>query len=111
VQDTEIAGVRVKAGDAVVAWLGSANRDERVFTEPDRFDVTRRPNRHIAFGAGPHYCIGHTVARATLRALFQEFFARVESYEVLAPPVRLVSNFIAGYSRLSVSARLRKEIR
>jgi cytochrome P450 len=106
-RDTEIAGVPVHAGDAVVAWLGSANRDERVFDRPDRFDIRRKPNRHIAFGAGPHYCIGHTVARATLRALFAELFARVESYEVDVPPERLVSNFIAGYKHFTITARLR----
>ncbi|MGI5150111.1 cytochrome P450 [Plantactinospora sp. CA-294935] len=106
-RDTEIAGVRIGAGEPVVAWLGSANRDERVFDRPHRFDVRRKPNRHIAFGAGPHYCIGHTVARATLRVLFAELFDRIESYEVAGEPQRLVSNFIAGYKHLTITARLR----
>jgi cytochrome P450 len=109
-RDTEIAGVRIGAGDPVVAWLGSANRDERVFDRPHRFDVRRKPNRHIAFGAGPHYCIGHTVARATLRVLFAELFDRIESYEVAGEPQRLVSNFIAGYKHLTITARLREVV-
>lgn len=107
VRDTELAGVPIRVGDAVVVWLGSANRDERVFTDPFRFDITRRPNKHIAFGVGPHYCIGHPIARVTLRIAFAELLGRFTGLALAAPPVRLRSNIIAGIRELRVTGRRR----
>ncbi|MFI5617187.1 cytochrome P450 [Streptomyces sp. NPDC051567] len=106
-REVEIRGVRVPAGDAVVVWLGSANRDESVFTDPDTFDIRRKPNRHIAFGVGAHYCIGHTVARVTLRVLFEELLGRFTGFELAGTPRRIRSNIIAGFTHLPVTARLR----
>lgn len=104
-RDVAIGDVTVRAGDAVVAWLGSANRDEDVFERPDTFDIRRRPNKHVAFGVGPHYCVGHTVARIALRVLFQELLTGFTDIEIAGEPVRLRSNFIAGYTSLPVTAR------
>jgi len=107
VADTELSGGRIEAGEAVVAWLGSANRDERAFADPYRFDVTRAPNRHLAFGVGVHYCIGAPLARMALRALFTEIVALVEEFELAGPIEHLRSNFTAGIRQMPVRARLR----
>jgi cytochrome P450 len=101
-EDTELAGGRVRGGDPVVAWIGSANRDETVFPDPDRFDIGRVGNRHVAFGHGPHHCLGAAMARLTLRVFFEETLRLVEAFEPAGPPVRLVSNFVAGHTHLPV---------
>lgn len=90
----------IGAGDPVVAWLASANRDEKVFDRPYALDAHRQPNRHIAFGVGPHYCVGHAVARATLTILFEEIFAAIADVEPAGPPTHLRSNFLAGLTHL-----------
>ncbi|MEU8134811.1 cytochrome P450 [Streptodolium elevatio] len=104
----ELSGVVVPEGQPVVAFLASANRDRRVFTDPDVFDVARRPNRHLAFGAGPHYCIGANMARLTLRLLFTELFAAYAKLDVVGEPVRIRSVFLAGVKSLPVQGRLRR---
>lgn len=100
--DVELGGRTIRAGEPVSVWLGSANRDERVFKDPFTFDVARRPNRHIAFGVGPHYCIGSGLARLALRLFLDEFAERVESVELTGEPVHLASNFVAGFKHLPV---------
>jgi cytochrome P450 len=107
IADTDVAGVRLAAGDAVVAWIGSANRDERVFADPYRFDVSRSPNRHVAFGFGPHYCIGAPLARIALRLFLEEFVAAVAEVRLAGPVERLHSNFTAGFRRVPIAATLR----
>ncbi|BFP56942.1 cytochrome P450 [Streptomyces griseus] len=107
VQDVVLAEREIAAGEAVVVWLGSANRDEEVFADPFVFDIRRKPNRHIAFGIGPHYCVGHTVAKVTLRLLFGELLSRFEGFELVGEPERLRSNFVAGYKHLPIVARVR----
>ncbi|MEV7780726.1 cytochrome P450 [Kitasatospora sp. NPDC088351] len=106
-RDVEVRGVPIPAGDAVVVWLASANRDETVFADPDTFDIRRRPNKHIAFGVGAHYCIGHTVARVTLRILFTELLGRFTGFELAGTPRRMRSNIIAGFTHLPITARAR----
>jgi cytochrome P450 len=100
--EVDVRGVTIPAGAAVTAWLGSANRDEDVFPDPDRFDAGRQPNRHVAFGLGPHHCIGAPLARLALGALFSALLARVERIEPAGPVERLVSNFVAGIKHLRV---------
>ena len=107
VVDTELRGTRIEAGQAVVSWLGAANRDAAVFADPGRFDLRRRPNKHLAFGVGPHYCVGHTVARVTLRILFDELLTRFAGFERAGEPVRLRSNVISGYTHLPITAQVR----
>ncbi|MGP3978840.1 cytochrome P450 [Streptomyces sp. 8N114] len=106
-RETELSGVRLGAGEAVVAWLGSANRDLRVFADPFTFDVARSPNRHVAFGFGPHYCVGAPLARIALRILFEEIVRHVDGFEQAGPVEHLASNFVAGIKHLPVTARLR----
>lgn len=101
-RDAEIGGVKVAAGQAVVVWIGSANRDESVFPDAFRYDPGRRPNNHLAFGAGPHYCVGHHAARQTLRLLFAELTATFADLEIVGPVVHLESNFVAGIKHLRV---------
>ena len=81
-------------------WFGSANRDEAVFDQPDAFRPGRSPNRHIALGAGPHYCLAHRLARTTLRVWFEELFAAVRDLEPAGPAVHLHSNLVAGITEL-----------
>ncbi|MGV9314994.1 cytochrome P450 [Streptomyces sp. NPDC003691] len=109
VDDTRIAGGTVPAGGAVVAWIGSANRDERLFPSPHLFDITRAgAKRQIAFGFGPHFCIGAPLARLTLRVFFEELLQRFESIEPAGEPRHLRSYFIAGLTRFPVVARKRR---
>ncbi|MFG3698542.1 cytochrome P450 [Micromonospora sp. NPDC047620] len=105
--DTAVAGVPVRAGDKVVVSFASANRDERVFAEPDRLDLARHPNPHLVFGHGPHFCIGAHLARCQLRALFQELLARTASVTYAGPPDYLRSNFQRGVKRLPIRWRRR----
>ncbi|MDX3659659.1 cytochrome P450 [Streptomyces sp. ID05-26A] len=99
---TSVNGQEIGEGDAVVAWLGSANRDEDVFPEPFRFDVTRTPNRHVAFGFGPHHCVGAALARMALTALFAEIAGSAVRFELAGPVEHLASNFVAGIKRMPV---------
>jgi cytochrome P450 len=101
VEDTEIRGVPLAAGDRVVMWYTSANYDGDVFDEPYTFDLTRRPNPHVTFGTGRHVCLGASLARLEVRVFFQEFLDRVGRYEV-GEPDRLRSNFIRGIKHLPV---------
>jgi cytochrome P450 len=101
--DTELAGVPIAAGDKVTTWFVSGNRDEEVFDEPDRFDITRSPNPHMAFGPGGiHHCMGAHLARLEVRIAFEELLSRVGEIELTGPPQRLRSNFFNGIKRLPV---------
>jgi cytochrome P450 len=102
VRDTPIA-----AGEAVVVWMGSANRDEEEFPNASTFDIRRKPNKHFAFGIGPHYCIGHSVARVTLKILFEELFSRFKDFQPAGKPERLISNFVSGYKHVPITATWR----
>jgi cytochrome P450 len=98
-RDLELAGRRIAAGDKVVVYHVSANHDERRFPDPFRFDITRDPNDHLAFGQGPHQCLGATFARLQMRGFFAEFL-RLPPVELDGEPRRLVSNFINGITSL-----------
>jgi cytochrome P450 len=99
-QDTELAGTRISEGDKVVVYHISANYDERAFPDPYAFDVTRQPNDHLAFGQGPHLCLGAHFARLQMRIFFTELLARLPGIELDGEPVRLTSNFINGITHL-----------
>ncbi|MFJ5552025.1 cytochrome P450 [Streptomyces sp. NPDC093225] len=101
--DTELAGQRIGAGDKVVVFHASANHDERVFADPHRLDLGRRPNPHVSFGDGPHVCLGAHFARLQLRILHEEWRAAgLPVPELAGEPRRLVSNFINGIKSLPV---------
>jgi cholest-4-en-3-one 26-monooxygenase len=96
-------GHAMKAGDKITLWYISANRDEKVFEDPYRFDITRDPNPHIAFGGGgPHFCLGANLARMEMKVLFEELVRRAPQVEQLGAPDRLRSNFINGIKHLPV---------
>ena len=95
--DCELAGTRIAAGDKVVMWYGSANRDEAAFTDPFHFDVGRTDKEHFAFGGGgPHLCLGAFLARLEVSVLLEEMAARRLFLEQLGEPVRVASNFVHG---------------
>jgi cholest-4-en-3-one 26-monooxygenase len=104
--DTEVAGRPIAAGDRVALVYPSANRDERAFDEPDHLDVTRRPNDHVAFGAGgPHFCLGANLARFEARIMFEALLTRFDGLEVTAPVdalPRVHSNLIDGYAHVPI---------
>jgi cytochrome P450 len=104
---TVLEGVPIAAGDWVCAWLPSANRDERVFADPYTFDITRSPNQHIGFGAGPHYCIGAPMSRMALRLLFTDLLDRFAGIEPVDEPRHLYSNWINGLVSMPVRAKPR----
>ncbi|PSK66551.1 putative cytochrome P450 YjiB [Micromonospora sp. MH33] len=106
-RDTTLGGVPVAAGDAVVVWLGSANRDETLFPNAGTLDLDRHPNRHLAFGDGRHYCLGAAVARLTLRTFFEELFATFASFEPAGEVERVRSTWLGGIKRMPVVARRR----
>lgn len=101
-RDTELGGQAIRKGDKVVVWYPSGNRDERLFADPDRFDVTRPIRQHLAFGSGTHVCVGSRLAEMQLRLAFSCLARHVRRIEVTAPPRRVRSNFINGFKRLEV---------
>jgi cytochrome P450 len=100
--DTEIRGHRIKENDPVVMWYPAANRDEEIFENPDRFDVTRSPNEHLSFGIGEHFCLGANLARFELNAIFDEIIPRLRNPELAGPVRRLRSNFINGVKEMRI---------
>jgi cytochrome P450 len=104
VRDVEIGGQAIKEGDKVVMFYNSANRDERAFGDPFRFDITRSPNEHLGFGGGgPHFCLGANLARREIKVMFEELFRRLPDIEVTGEPAMLQSSFIHGIKRMPVS--------
>jgi cytochrome P450 len=100
-EDTEIAGVKIAAGDKVVMFYNSANRDETHFDDPYRFDVTRTPNDHVGYGAGgPHFCLGANLARREIMMAFRELHEQVPDIRSCGEPAMLSSMFIHGIKRL-----------
>jgi cytochrome P450 len=101
--DTELGGRAIAAGDKVVMYYGAANRDEAAFAEPDRFDVGRRPNEHVAFGGGgAHFCLGAHIARIEIEAMLREILIRLPDIEPTGPAEWLPSTFISGPKHLPV---------
>ncbi len=106
-RDTELSGVKIRNGDKVVTWYISANRDGEAFPDPERFDITRRPNEHVTFGpGGPHFCLGAHLARLETRILFEELLPRLRSIELTGPVERMRSNFVNGIKHMPVRVRL-----
>jgi cholest-4-en-3-one 26-monooxygenase len=102
VQNTEVSGQSIKAGDKVVLSYCAANRDPAVFPDPDKFDITRTDNPHVSFGFGTHFCLGSGVARLEGRTLLAKLLERFGKIEVTGEPVLLRSNFVNGITELPV---------
>jgi cytochrome P450 len=102
--DTEIGGYQLKPGQMVLAWIGSANHDEKKFNNPDEFDLTRNPNAHLSFGKGIHFCLGAPLARLEAKIALTEFLKRYsaialkEGYQI--DPID--SNFVYGLKSLPI---------
>ena len=105
-RDAELAGKTIRAGDKVVMWYVSGNRDETALDDPESFRAGRpRARQHLAFGAGIHRCVGDRLAEMQLRILWEEILDRDLAIEIVGPPVRLYSNFIRGIRSLPVRIR------
>jgi cytochrome P450 len=100
-RDVVVGGTQIKAGEKVVMFYNSANRDERQFADPYKFDVKREPNEHAGFGAGgPHFCLGANLARREIKLMFEELFRRLPDLEISGEPDYLQSAFIHGIKRM-----------
>ena len=105
-RDVVLGGQPIAAGEKVVVFYASANRDETVFSDPDTFDIGRSPNEHVAFGGGGvHFCLGANLARVEIRAMFTEVLSRLHDMELAGPVERLRSNFINGPRHMPVLFR------
>lgn len=101
-RDVTLGGCDIEAGQKVQVWEGSANRDSLVFEQPDVFDITRKPNPHLGFGYGIHYCLGANLARLELRVLFEELFSRFSSARLVKPVEWTRSNRHTGIRHMVV---------
>ena len=104
---TELHGSRIREGDILALFYPSANRDEDVFEEPNRFNIAREPNNHLAFGIGEHYCLGANLARLELQSMFRQLAERMETVELTGPIQRMRSNFVGGIKHMPIRYRLR----
>ncbi|MFJ6662941.1 cytochrome P450 [Streptomyces sp. NPDC091383] len=102
VRETEVHGVRLRPGEIVTLWHASGNRDERVFERPGEFDLGRTPNKHLAFGYGPHFCLGSYLAKVEIAELLMALRDFTTGFEQTGEALRIRSNFLTGYSTLPV---------
>jgi cytochrome P450 len=109
IEDVELGGQKIRAGESLCLFYGSANRDEEIFDEPFAFRVDRNPNRHIGFGIGEHVCLGAHLARLELQELFGALTRRLERIEATGPVERLESSFISGIKHLPIQVELRAD--
>jgi cholest-4-en-3-one 26-monooxygenase len=107
-RDCEIRGVKIRENDKVVMYYPSANRDEELFADPMKFDITRTPNEHLAFGIGQHFCLGSNLARLEIRVMFEELLRRMPDIELAGPVRRLRSNFLNAIKEMPVQFRPQK---
>jgi hypothetical protein len=107
-EDTEFRGQKLREGENLVLFYASANRDESVFEDPYAFRIDRRPNRHLAFGIGEHFCLGAHLARQSQCALLRELVGRFDAMELAGDPVRIASSFVVGFKHLPIRYRLNR---
>jgi cytochrome P450 len=105
--DTEVRGVPIAKGEAVLLSYVSANRDEDVFDQPFRFDVGRDPNKHLSFGHGVHFCLGAALARMEINSLFTELVPRITSIELAGEPEHMATTFVGGLKHLPIRCEIR----
>lgn len=103
--DTQIGGVEIKQGQKIVSLLGSANRDEDVFVDSDRMDLSRNPNPHIGFGAGIHFCLGAPLARLEMAISLPQLFKRFPTLELSYTPVRRPTFSLRGYQQIMAKVK------
>jgi cytochrome P450 len=105
-QDTIVGGVPIAAGESVYLAYVSGNRDEEVFEQPFRFDVSRNPNKHLAFGHGVHFCLGAALARMEITSFFAQLLPRLESIELNGEPELSATTSVGGLKHLPIRYRL-----
>lgn len=108
--DTEIAGQKIRANDRLILWFASANRDEEAFERPYEFDITRHPNLHLGFGAGPHFCLGGPLAKFEIKVAMEELLERYEGIEITGPVEWVQSTFVGGLKRLPVRLKAKTQV-
>jgi len=103
-EDHELHGQHIREGDELLLLYASANRDPRAFTDPERLDVTREHNRHVAFGFSTHFCLGASLARLEIRVMFEELLRRMPEWELVDPAAsRIVpATFARAYDRVPI---------
>jgi cytochrome P450 len=106
--DFELRGKRIRKGDALALFYASANRDEEIFPDGDVFRVDRRPNHHLGFGVGEHFCLGSHLARLEMAIAYKHLVPRLEEVELAGPVVRLHSSLVGGVKKLPIRYRLRR---
>ncbi len=106
-EDTELRGKTIKAGDSVALFYPSANRDEEIFRDPFEFRIDRRPNRHLGFGMGEHFCLGAHLARLELKVAYKYLLPRIQEIELAGPVERLRSTLVGGVKHLPIRYKLR----
>jgi cytochrome P450 len=106
-EDTTVRGVPIGKGESVYLAYVSGNRDEEVFDDPFRFDVSRDPNKHMAFGYGVHFCLGAALARMEMNSLYSELIPRLESIELAGEPELAATTFVGGLKHLPIRYSLR----
>ena len=107
-QDTELAGHKIKHGDTVIVWFAAANRDETVFEKPDSFDVTRCQRESVrrnlrTFGFGAHHCLGFHLARLQLNLIFEQITTRMTNIQFTGEPKNVRSVFMDGYKEMNIT--------
>jgi cytochrome P450 len=106
-EDTVVRGVPIAAGQSLLLSYASANRDEEVFDDPFRFDVSRDPNKHNAFGYGVHFCLGAALARMEVNSFFSELVPRLDSIELTGEPEHIATIFVGGLKHLPIRYSLK----
>lgn len=106
--DCEVGGQKIREGDKLVLFYASANRDEDVFDHPNTLRLDRKPNPHLGFGIGEHYCVGANLARKTSGTLFRELVTRLEDVELAGEPARTASNLVPGLKHMPIRYKLRR---
>ncbi len=106
-EHTEVRGVPIKKGEAVLLSYVSANRDADVFYEPNKFDVGRDPNKHLSFGYGVHFCLGASLARMEMNSFFSELIPRIKSIELAGEPELMATTFVGGLKHLPIRVELK----
>ncbi|MCB1693651.1 MAG: cytochrome P450, partial [Pseudomonadales bacterium] len=107
--DTELGGKQIKAGDRVLMWYVSGNRDDEVIDRPNAFIIDRpKARHHLSFGFGIHRCMGNRLAEMQLRIVWEEIMKRFEFVEVMGEPTRTFSSFVKGYTELPVQVHPKK---
>lgn len=110
VEDCELAGQQISKGDTLGLFYASSNFDEAIFENPFEFDITRKPNRHLAFGTGPHQCLGLILARMEMRLFFQQLIPRIVHMELVGEPERLQASFVHGFKHMNIKCQLKEAV-